>query len=311
MGCVTLDEVADALYAGGPADFVRHRDEAVKEARTAGDRDLAIAIGKLRRPTVGAWLANLLAHLHATELAELLTLGADMRDAQAQLDAASLRELGKRRQEVVRGLVATAKATASELGESAGAPAVAELEATLAAVVADPDAADQLRSGRLTTGLSYAGFGGPSTGSVTTRPAPARPKPAPTAAGGKAGSAGTVGSSGKNGKAGKPSVAPPDRSAEVDAAERDLAQARLQAAEAESDLEVARAAEAAAKATVTGLVRRTEELRRELAQVEAGAEKARKKLAWAEQDRKNAQAAVQSATRAVSASEKALARVNG
>ena len=54
MGLTTLADVADALYAGDPADFVVARDAAARAARSDGDRELSAAIKKLRRPSVAS-----------------------------------------------------------------------------------------------------------------------------------------------------------------------------------------------------------------------------------------------------------------
>jgi len=58
---MNLEQVADELYALAPAAFTAARDEQASQARASGDADLAGAIKKLRRPTVSAWLVNLLA----------------------------------------------------------------------------------------------------------------------------------------------------------------------------------------------------------------------------------------------------------
>ena len=79
---MTLDEVVAQLYALPPEEFTAARGEAVAAARTAGDRDLAKQIGALRRPTVAAWLVNLLAHQRPDLIGDLLALGDAMRTAQ-------------------------------------------------------------------------------------------------------------------------------------------------------------------------------------------------------------------------------------
>ena len=121
-------------------------------------------------------------------------------------------------------LVGLARRTAAEQGHPAGAAAATDLEGTLTAALADPEAAAALQAGRLAHGLTYAGLGsgasaqpsGATRGAGhTTAPGSTKkkavtapePKPSPEAA----------------------------RAAKVDAAERDLAQARLQAAAAQAD----------------------------------------------------------------------------
>ena len=234
-----VDDVEQELYAVPPADFVRLRDELVAQAKQAGDADLARHIGALRRPTAGAWLANLLRREHPEQVEELVGLGAALREAQEGLDATQLRELGQQRHRVVGALVALARRTAAEQGHPAGVAAAEDLEATLTAALADPAAADALLAGRLVHGLTYAGLGvgtaaQPRAGSASGRSA--RP------------SAGARPSAPAHAEPTqeKPSAAAV-RAAKVDAAERELAQARLQAAAAQSDAESA--AEAATAAT--------------------------------------------------------------
>ena len=55
-----LDAVPTERYGLAPADFTNIRDARASEANQAGDRELARTVGKLRRPTASASLANLL-----------------------------------------------------------------------------------------------------------------------------------------------------------------------------------------------------------------------------------------------------------
>src|SRR4029450_10780087 len=80
-----LAEVADELYAPPPPEFRTARDEQARQARAAGDADLAEAIKKLRRPTVSAWLVNLLIREAPGQVRELLELGESLREAQQAL----------------------------------------------------------------------------------------------------------------------------------------------------------------------------------------------------------------------------------
>lgn len=153
-----VDDVADELYGVLPADFVAHRDARVKELRKDGDDELAREVKALRRPTVAAWLVNLLAR---DGLDELSDLSGRMRDAQANLDARAMKDAGKDRSRVVNALVdrAVELARAAD-GSFRDSEAVREqLVATLVAAVADPGAEAAVTSGRLVTPLSYAGFG--------------------------------------------------------------------------------------------------------------------------------------------------------
>jgi hypothetical protein len=158
---VDVDAVADELYTLPPGEFVASRDEKVREAKEAGDRGAARAIAALRRPTVVAWLANLLARRHPDDVAPFLELGEALRDATATLSGPELRDLSRQRHQLVHALVRTARALGEAEGQRVGEDSARGLEDTLHAALADPDAAQQLLDGRLTTGLSRAGFGDP------------------------------------------------------------------------------------------------------------------------------------------------------
>ncbi|MGH4015994.1 MAG: hypothetical protein ACRDSL_19145 [Pseudonocardiaceae bacterium] len=154
-----VDEVAAALYAVEPAAFVAARNAAVQQARDAGDRDLAAAIGRLRRPTMSAWTVNLLVRSAAAEVTELLALGEELRAAQQRLQGERLRQLAQRRREVVGVLARRARQLAAEAGRPLTDATTVEVEQTLAAALADPEAAEAVRAGQLTRALHHVGLG--------------------------------------------------------------------------------------------------------------------------------------------------------
>jgi hypothetical protein len=175
-----VDAVADELYALHPGEFIAARDARVKAARAAGDRDAAARIAALRKPTVVAWLANLLARESGDHVRPLLELGGAFREATANLSGPQLRELSRQRNELVAALVREARALGAAAGQQRiGEDTVRGLEATLHAALADPDAARRLVEGRLTEGLTHTGFTAgpgappsPRTGSGTRRATP-------------------------------------------------------------------------------------------------------------------------------------------
>ncbi|MCW3815313.1 hypothetical protein ONA91_12700 [Micromonospora sp. DR5-3] len=154
-------ELVQRLYATPPDRFVAARDAAAAEARQAGDPKAAREIGKLRRPTVAAWLVNLLAIRRPELVADLAQLAESLRAAQRDLRGAKLRELSAQRRAVVGALVDEArKLAAGEPGApSAGKLPLAEVEATLNAALSDTEVAEQVRTGRLLRATHYAGFG--------------------------------------------------------------------------------------------------------------------------------------------------------
>ncbi len=155
----TLDAIADQLYGLHPDAFVPARDDAVAEARQAGDRDLARAIGRLRRPTRAAWLANLLARERPDQLDGLLALAGDLASAQRTLDGGALRALSAQRNRLVTAMAREGGRLAAQAGDSATESVVRDLAGILEAALADPAVADEVRSGRLTRTVSYSGFG--------------------------------------------------------------------------------------------------------------------------------------------------------
>ena len=164
MNVGTVAEAVTTLYGGDPADFVAVRKELAAAARTAGERDAAREIAALRKPTAAAAAVN---HLDDGAISDVLALGEQMRAAQTSLDAATLKELSARRQELLQQIV-----TRHDLN---GAPAEA-VRATLLAAIADRQAADAVATRALVRPLSYSGWGDIDlTDAVAHRDAPARP----------------------------------------------------------------------------------------------------------------------------------------
>ncbi|MFJ7296129.1 hypothetical protein [Streptomyces collinus] len=178
------DSVADELYALRPEEFTAARASAMASARTAGDRELAARIGALRKPSLAAWVSNLLVRSSPGEVEPLLRLGEGLRQAHQDLDGAQLRELSRRQHALIRALSLRARQLAKEAGHPIGEGVQREVENTLHAVLADPEAARAWAGGRLTRPLDAAvGFPAVAEGARPQRPAPA---PAPSRPGGKA-----------------------------------------------------------------------------------------------------------------------------
>ncbi|MEU9228111.1 hypothetical protein AB0D40_27515 [Streptomyces massasporeus] len=246
------DSVADELYALRPEEFTAARASAMASARTAGDRELAERIRALRKPSLAAWVSNLLVRGSPGEVEPLLRLGEGLRQAHQDLDGAQLRELSRRQHALIRALSLQARQLAKEAGHPIGESVQREVENTLHAVLADPEAARAWAGGRLAKPLSAAvGFPAPAEGA---RPRPPEPPPAPSRPGKK----------------------------ESEQQRRRLAQAREDAEAAERELrELRDEADAAARAAteakqqVDGLQRRVEELTGELEQVRGEHQQAR------------------------------------
>jgi hypothetical protein len=155
----TLDSVADSLYRLDPGEFIAARTEYAAQARESGDRELTAAIGRLRKPTVAAWLVNLLARERADELGVLLDLGDALRTAQRTLSGQDLRALSTQRRQVISALERDVAELASERGRNASESALREVAQTLNAALADPAIADRVRAGRLDAIIEPSGIG--------------------------------------------------------------------------------------------------------------------------------------------------------
>ncbi|WP_144877409.1 transposase [Microbacterium sp. 1.5R] len=275
----SLSEIAAELYTQPLADFIAGRN-----ARAADTDDTALAAGirALRKPSVAAWVVNVFARERASQLGEALQLAAELREAQEDLDAKALAQLGRDR----RALTARLATAAAELAETRGervSPSTRDaVQQTISAAFFDPDAAAAVASGRLVRELEPSGTFADAMDTIVAGGIPSA--------------------------AAEPS-APPDelkaRRARRDAERgvRDAEQAHERAAR-----EAARAAdlEATAVSLVDDLHARVAELEKEL--VTARRESARAETAAADAAERRAEAtkAVQEAEDAVASARSAL-----
>lgn len=150
---------AQELYAVPPDAFIARRGEMVASAKADGDAGAAKEIGRLRRPSVSAWALNSVVRQEPEVVADLLALGARMREAQGAMDVASLQAMRPERDDAVSAFVAAAVACLADAGRPLAPAGRDEVRATAVTVLADQAAADALASGILTKALSYSGFG--------------------------------------------------------------------------------------------------------------------------------------------------------
>ena len=166
---VDLESATDELYAVIPVEFTAARNAKASAARKAGLADVAASLQQLRKPSAGAWLANLLVRQRTDEIDRLIELGDSLRWSGKTRGGDEIRKVSKQKIDAVSKLIRYARSRASQLGHAASSSAILELEMTLDAAFADPQAAAKLRQGRLSTGLRYSGLGftvQPDTGST-------------------------------------------------------------------------------------------------------------------------------------------------
>ncbi len=154
-----LERASHDLYRLAPTQFTAARDAKASKARQAGRPELASSLKKLRKPSVGAWLANVLVLEQSRDVERLIDLGVELRTPKRNLGGEEIRRVSKEKADAIFRLVRDAKSMASQMGQSVSAAALQELESTLEAAFADPQAAESLRGGNLSAGLHYSGLG--------------------------------------------------------------------------------------------------------------------------------------------------------
>ena len=140
---MSVDEVADRLYALPPEEFTEARNQAARELRAAGERELADQVKALRKPSAGAAAVNRLVREHRPEVDAFLAAAATLRDAQlaGKGDAAS---------------AAVAQRKALEQAVGLGGERV---RSSLQAAAVDDDTARDVLAARLVREPEPAGFG--------------------------------------------------------------------------------------------------------------------------------------------------------
>jgi hypothetical protein len=182
---VDVNAVAEELYALTPSEFTATRDARAADARREGDRAAATSIKSLKKPSPPAWAVNVLARERSDDLARLVGLGEQLRLAQSQLRGDELRSLGRQRQSIVTGLAKEARRLVAARGHPISDAAGRQVEETLNAALADPEAARAVVSGRLVRPLEHSGMGPVdlSQAVATEAPAPQLAVEAPSPAG--------------------------------------------------------------------------------------------------------------------------------
>src|SRR5262249_43791804 len=175
-----LDEIAEQLYAMHPDGFAAARDAQIKKARPEGQRELVRALGELRKPTLSAWMVNILWRNQGEAMEQLFELAEGLAAAQANASGEELRALIGHRRQFEGALLRAGELLARNEGVNVTAAMSREVQQTLAAALANPAGADEVPPGRLVKPFEPDGFGGvmvaPSAGPAT-RPAPPPPSP--------------------------------------------------------------------------------------------------------------------------------------
>lgn len=153
---VSLEGIASELYAGPLDEFIPARNARARESASL-DPALAARIRELRKPSVAAWVVNVFAVERSAQLDEALQLAEQLRDAQEDLDAKALSQLGRDRRALTAQLASLASDLAEARGERVTAATRESVQQTLSAAFFDADAAAAVSSGRLVRALEARG----------------------------------------------------------------------------------------------------------------------------------------------------------
>jgi hypothetical protein len=157
---VSVDEIADRLYALPPEEFTEARNQAERELRKAGKKGQADRVKALRKPSAAAGAVNRLVREHRAEVDAFLAAAAGLRDAQFA---------GK-------GDIGAAAAAQREALEKLVSLGGEPVRATLQSAAVDDNTARDLLAARLVREPEPAGFG---TLLAHSEPAPRKRAPAP------------------------------------------------------------------------------------------------------------------------------------
>lgn len=286
-----LLQIADDLYALALPDFTPARDARAKELKGT---TLAADVKALKKPSLAAWVVNLLVRQDSEQVTQVLQVGASLREAAANLDGDELRALTRQRRQLTAAVTTNARALAASSGVKV-TPAVADqVEATLTAAMLDEDCASAVRSGLLVTALSANGVDSSDLSSAVALPdalgfeaAPAPPPPRPTL---------TI----------VPDPPPDSEEEKRAAAEAAAKEAAAERRRREADVRAARKAVDKAARTVSRIEAKVlqasseiEELKSRLVEKEEAAEVLREQLAEAEDTRDDAESDLQDAESAL------------
>ncbi|MDJ0320452.1 hypothetical protein [Pseudarthrobacter sp. PS3-L1] len=150
--------VAAQVYSAPLGEFVAARTAAARAASGPEAKELAVAIRALPKPSVAAWTLNMLVRQRPAIITELQDLGTELRAAQAQVNAARLRDLAKERRRLVRTGLTQAREVAGSFGKVLSAATAVEIEATLKALTIDRAASAAVTSGLLVRTLTADGI---------------------------------------------------------------------------------------------------------------------------------------------------------
>jgi hypothetical protein len=158
-------EDAGDLYGVPLEEFVAERAALASSLRSSGNRDEAVRVAKLAKPSVAAWTVNQLVRTQGRAVDALFAAGDALVRSQSQLlagrgDPSALRGASQRERDARGRLIEIARGLLSSEGHAPTAATLDRVSETLQAAALDPDARLQLRDGCLLKELRHVGIGG-------------------------------------------------------------------------------------------------------------------------------------------------------
>ena len=155
----------DRLYQVPLSEFTSARDELTQQLRAQGEREKALEIKKLRKPTAGVWVVNQLVRERPLDVQRLLKAGESLAKPLAnsklfpKAAADTPQTFPEARRDEQHALEQLAEG-AREIAERAGigSPALGKAMETLRAASLTAEGRELLRRGRLTEELEPPGF---------------------------------------------------------------------------------------------------------------------------------------------------------
>ncbi|MDN5893622.1 MAG: hypothetical protein L0H93_06300, partial [Nocardioides sp.] len=141
----TLLEAADRLYGLTLPEFTPARDALARRLR-AEDRALSERVKSLKKPSTAGWVINLLVRCDPGQVAQIISVGAALREAQDSLDGEELRALTRQRRQLTAAVTRRARSLALERGQKVTTPVADQVEATLSSTMLDASAGAVVRT---------------------------------------------------------------------------------------------------------------------------------------------------------------------
>jgi len=287
--------IADELYALPQEEFTPARDAKARELK--GEKELAAAVKKLKKPSVAAWVVNLFVRRETAQVEQVISVGTALREAQEGMDGAELRALTKQRRQLTSAVTQQARSLAKDEGVKVTQAVADQVEATLTAAMLDPECAKAVRSGLLIATLSSTGVDPVDVAAAVAVPEALGFSATPTDS--------------------EPAAPPELHVVRGDAKARKREQAEAALAAAQETVDETEAALTDANRAVKELQARSlqlqseiDELKRKLSELESSAEETDEELEEAEEAHGEAEAAHAAAVKSRDAAQKALTKLN-